>query len=161
MSLRKYHFLIWATRPTPVTSPTLERAPLRVEKLIRILVLQPVEQREGPKSRLVFKLLLNFRPDFHNGSVRVRQERVVFVCARSDWVSRYFRAVFSSMPVFLAVIASILPAASNFQSFRTCASVTIATSCQSGSYDSAQYPQNQEFQSSPRKSATNATNQEF
>ena len=28
VSLSKYHFLIWATRPTPVTNPTLERAPL-------------------------------------------------------------------------------------------------------------------------------------
>ena len=28
VSLRKYHFPIRATRPTPVTNPSLERAPL-------------------------------------------------------------------------------------------------------------------------------------
>ncbi len=47
-----------------MTNASLERAPLGIENSPRILILQPVEMGDRPKSRLAFKPLLNFRPDF-------------------------------------------------------------------------------------------------
>ena len=127
--LHEHHFFRRPAACPPLLDPTLHGPQFAFLKSTRMLSAHIIKNCLGFSRFVLFQNLAISGHTSSNASLRVLHVRSGFTWLGSFPESRYFRAVFSSIPAFAAAVANVCSSWISFISLLYCRSVIIQVSC--------------------------------